>query len=217
MTITLKLGRWGGARRNPAQRNRRPAVDILSWNHAQLPKRLTRAVAACCFVIFSGAALADSAPSLEYPIKATFLDKFGDFITWPAEAPPVPAFNICVLGEDPFGPLIDQTLRGQVMGGRPVALMRPRSVEDSQSCHIVYLGKTDRTATILAALAGRPVLTVTDATSWNGTPRGIIHFVVADNRVRFVIDDAAAAQGGLVISSKLLGVAMAVNPRPRTP
>jgi hypothetical protein len=193
-------------------------VNTLNRDIRPRLKHFTRPlIAAACVALCAGAAFAAPAPSLEYPIKATFLEKFGDFVTWPAEASPSPAFNICVLGEDPFGAMIDQTLRGQMMGGRPIALMRPRTAEDAHGCHIVYVGKSEQTAAVLAALAGRPILTVTDATSWNGAPRGIIHFVIADNRVRFVIDDATAAQGGLVISSKLLGVAMAVNSRPRTP
>lgn len=156
-------------------------------------------------------AASGAAPSLEYPIKATFLDKFGDFITWPTEA--APTFSICVLGLDPFGPIIDQALRDKVHQGRPIALARVPDAAAARACHILYIGKTDATAAVLTALAGNPVLTVTDAASWNGTPRGMIHFVVSDNRVRFIIDDAAAAAAGLTISSKLLAVATAVNPR----
>ena len=42
---------------------------------------------------------------------------------------------------------------------------------------------------------------------------GMINFVLKDNRVRFIVDDDAAAQSGLTISSKLLSVALAVKPR----
>jgi hypothetical protein len=41
----------------------------------------------------------------------------------------------------------------------------------------------------------------------------VISFVVASNRVRFDIDDALASQGGLIISSKLLGLARTVKQR----
>ena len=39
----------------------------------------------------------------------------------------------------------------------------------------------------------------------------MISFVIEDNHVRFDIDDAMAAEGGLAISSKLLGLAHAVK------
>jgi hypothetical protein len=41
----------------------------------------------------------------------------------------------------------------------------------------------------------------------------MISFVVVGNRVRFDIDDALAAQGGISISSKLLGLARTVKQR----
>jgi hypothetical protein len=41
----------------------------------------------------------------------------------------------------------------------------------------------------------------------------MISFVIEANHVRFDIDDASAAQGGVVISSKLLSLAHAVKSR----
>jgi len=58
-----------------------------------------------------------------------------------------------------------------------------------------------------------PVLTVSDGAN-TGAGTSIVSFVVQDNRVRFDIDDAAAAANGLAISSKLLSLARAVRPRP---
>jgi hypothetical protein len=43
--------------------------------------------------------------------------------------------------------------------------------------------------------------------------KGIINFVIRDDRVRFEIDDAEAARRGLTISSKLLSLAVSVKPR----
>jgi hypothetical protein len=47
----------------------------------------------------------------------------------------------------------------------------------------------------------------------NGGARGIIEFVIENNRVRFNIDDQAAAANGLVISSQLLNLARNVRVR----
>ena len=60
-------------------------------------------------------------------------------------------------------------------------------------------------------MAGKPVLTVTDAADDAGA-KGMINFVIAAGRVRFEIDDVAARAGGLVISSKLLSLAVSVKP-----
>jgi hypothetical protein len=53
-------------------------------------------------------------------------------------------------------------------------------------------------------------VTVTDS---GLSVHGMISFVIENNHVRFDIDDAMAAEGGLVISSKLLGLAHAVKMR----
>jgi hypothetical protein len=54
------------------------------------------------------------------------------------------------------------------------------------------------------------VLTVTDGAS----PAGVVDFVTDAGAVRFRLDDEAAAQKKLVISSKLLSLATAVKRRP---
>ena len=62
----------------------------------------------------------------------------------------------------------------------------------------------------LRAVRQLPVLTVTDAAT-GANDRGVIHFAVVDNRVRFHIDEAQAAESGLTISSRLLSVALSVR------
>jgi hypothetical protein len=76
----------------------------------------------------------------------------------------------------------------------------------------VFLGKSDETVAegTLDAMKGKPVVTVTDS---GLKAHGMISFVIEANHVRFDIDDASAAQGGVVISSKLLSLAHAVKPR----
>jgi hypothetical protein len=78
----------------------------------------------------------------------------------------------------------------------------------------MYLAGTDTqtVAQALVAMKGAPVLTVTDEAT-HPNDRGVISFIIDANHVRFDIDDAAAAQSGLVISSKLLGLAHSVKPR----
>jgi hypothetical protein len=67
-------------------------------------------------------------------------------------------------------------------------------------------------AQALDAVRGAPVLSVTDGAK-SADAKGIVHFVVLENRVRFEIDVQAASASGLKISSKLLD--LAVNARRR--
>jgi hypothetical protein len=152
-------------------------------------------------------------PATEYPIKAAFLYKFGAYVEWPASAFPTAAspLTVCVVGHDPFGDVLDRAVQGQTIGDRPIAVRRAATAAGAAGCQIAFVGgsREQPPAETLKALAGTPVLTVTDGPA--GAGRGAIHFVVIDNRVRFVIDLRTAVASGLTVSSKLLNLAAEVD------
>ena len=150
-------------------------------------------------------------PSLEAAVKATYLYKLGAFIDWPASAFDGPAapLRLCVAGDDPFGALLDQAVRGQSITGRPISVTRVDRVARGVACQILFIAGSGSqpVAEALAEVRGSPVLTVTDGAQ-DPAARGIVDFVVKDNRVRFLIDAAAAGQAELAISSKLLSLSL---------
>lgn len=150
--------------------------------------------------------------SLENAVKATYLYKLAPFVQWPRAVAPSADFNLCIAGNGPFGPLLDNAVRGQSVGGRPIAVRRFLTVANDSGCQIMYVAGSpaQSVAQILEVLRGTPVLTVTDGQS-NPRDKGIINFVLVAGHVRFEIDEAAAAAGGLALSSKL--VSLAVNER----
>jgi hypothetical protein len=109
--------------------------------------------------------------------------------------------------------MLDEAVQSQSVDGHQFVIRRLGDPRDVRGCHIAYVGaSSDRpTGQILAALGNEPVLTVTDARS--GPQRGIIHFALVRGRVRFFIDEAAAARRGMSISSRLLGLAIGVRAR----
>lgn len=179
----------------------------------------SQALARWCAVLVAafctcGAVSAPAQPPLERAVKASFLVKFAPFVEWPqaARATPGNPFIICLSGEDPFGPVLDDAVRGERISGRPVAIRRLSERSDTAGCHMLFAGRSaDATYAPFADLDGRPVLTVTDSAS--GMAGGMIQFVMQAGRVRFRIDDGAARANGLVISSKLLGLAVRADAR----
>ena len=143
--------------------------------------------------------------SLEYAVKAAYLPKFIPFITWPEAALPAPNTPVanCVLGDDPFAGKLEQAAAAARLGEHPVTVKKTATPDTA--CQIVFLGAGSEAA--LDALHGKPVVTVTDS---GLKAHGVISFVLAENHVRFDIDDALAAQDGLQVSSKLLSLAHAV-------
>lgn len=148
----------------------------------------------------------------EAAIKAAYLYNFGLFVEWPSAVFPAAdsPFTICVVGNDPFGATLDATVNGQKIRDHPIAVRRLGSLSRNSGCQIAYFASDGPPP---AAAANSDVLTVSDDAT-NNDQAGIINFIVMDGRVRFTINEAAAAQSGLTVSSRLLNLAVAVKPRP---
>ncbi|HVU20011.1 MAG TPA: YfiR family protein [Rhizomicrobium sp.] len=145
--------------------------------------------------------------SLELAVKAAYLDKFLAFVEWPQSSFPAAdsPIDICIVGRNPFGRLVDHIVAGQRVGGRPIVVRYLSEVSARSACHLAYLGRpaAQSISQEIEILRYRPVLTVTD---WSAGPtdKGIINLVVDNNRVRFEVDERAAEQSHIGISSKLL-------------
>jgi len=174
------------------------------------------AALAAVLALLSCAAAPAQEGRLEAAVKATYLYKFGPYVEWPANAfqEPAGALNLCVVGEDRLGRVLDEAVAGQEIAGRPIAVHRLPVAAREAGCQVMYIGGSRRqtVAEALEAVRGMPVLTVTDAAQDPAAP-GIIHLVLQDNRVRFEIDERKAAEGGIRISSKLLDLAIRVRRR----
>jgi uncharacterized protein DUF4154 len=150
---------------------------------------------------------AEMKPSAEYQLKAVFLFNFAQFVEWPPDAFPETntPFVIGVLGEDPFGSYLDETVRGEKANNRALIVQRYRHVHEVKGCHILFISRseTDRLDQILAALHGQKILTVGDSDGFAGRG-GMIRFVTERNKIRLKINLETARAAGLTISSKLL-------------
>jgi len=150
---------------------------------------------------------AEGAPAGEYQIKAVFVYNFAHFVQWPPAALPAGAapLVIGVLGTDPFGPYLDEAVRGEKIDGHPLAVQRFRRIEDVRDCQILFISQSenDRLDRILADLKGRSILTVSEAAGF-GDRGGMIGLVTVDHKVRLKINVGAARAATLTISSKLL-------------
>ena len=152
--------------------------------------------------------------SLEYAVKATYLYKLAPFVNWPpgtftaADAP----FDICVLGPDPFDDFLEKAVGGRKLGTHPFKVLRLDAIAPGDDCQIAFIhyARAEQVRAALQALDGKPVLTVTDAEDADSSGC-IVQFVIRDGHVRFEIDNAAAVRNHLAISSKLLGLALAVK------
>lgn len=153
---------------------------------------------------------ADEAP--EYQVKAAFLLNFTKFAEWPAaafSAPDAP-IEICVLGEDPFGTALDRIVAGEVVNGRKVIARRIKQAPSPKSCQVVFAGRSEKELLKITAGMGPGVLTVGEGGDFV-RGGGMIAFVIENRRVRFEINQTAAQNAGIKLSSRLLNVAKSVE------
>src|ERR1700744_5267172 len=82
----------------------------------------------------------------EYQVKAAYLYNFGKFVNWPASFAPINknSFEICILGQDPFGTVLESTVAGEKIGGKPVEIRRISKKQDAASCRVLFIGSSER-------------------------------------------------------------------------
>lgn len=141
--------------------------------------------------------------SVEYKIKAGYLYNFTKFIDWPEDN--YKTFNLCLLGTDPFGSLIDPIEEREV-SGRPIKLFRLNNghsftLNKLAYCHILFIGEPTAPPTAL-----QYQLTVGESPRF-AQHGGMIGFINQDGRIKLQINLTAVKQSGLKISAKLLEVA----------
>jgi len=151
----------------------------------------------------------------EYHVKAAFLYNFAKYVQWPADAPTARAgtFVITILGNDPFGPSLDEILKGKMIDRLKVVVRRAGGPEDLGASHIVFISDSQRgqLPEILKRLEGTPTLTVAEMDHF-AERGGVIRFRMDGDRVRLDINPGAAARARLKISSELLKLARIVGP-----
>lgn len=148
----------------------------------------------------------------EYQIKAAFIYNFARFVDWPpgAFAQKNSPMVIGVLGKNDFGDSLGQTINGKAIKGHPLQFNVFDSVAEVTNCQVLFISTSEksRLTKILAHLQGTSTLTVTENTDDFIGDGGMINLLIVDNKVRFQINNQAAQKAGLIISSKLLSLAI---------
>jgi len=145
-------------------------------------------------------------------VEAAFLRNFAHYVTWPPDAfadAPSP-WHICILGNDPFGDVLDNTLAGRAEQGRSFEILRADTLNELPNCQIVFIAYQDaaKRRAALTALKNLPILTVSDAPEFL-QEGGIIQFHVGD-RVEMTINLDQSRSASLTIQTKMLEVSREV-------
>lgn len=137
----------------------------------------------------------------ESAVKAAYLLRFADYVEWPADRTAGPLI-VGVLGEDPFGEVLDQAAQARGSKGRPVMVLRVKDASRLPSLHILYFASAEGAhwQELQQSLRGRGVLTVGESAA---SPWAAIVFVRVRDRVRFRTNIPAAEDAGVKLGSRL--------------
>lgn len=154
-------------------------------------------------LLFSHPLYADDA-SVEYKIKVGYLYNFTKFVTWADDNSE--SFNLCILGDDPFGDLIDPIEQQSVMG-QSIKLFRLGNFFDAKKqphCHILFVSSSITDTKIVQEVDN--TLVVGESAGF-ATQAGMIGFVNKQSKIKLQINLKNLSKSGLKISAKLLEVA----------
>ena len=147
----------------------------------------------------------------ESQVKAAYLFNFGKFVRWPVMANSVDSLRICVLGKNSFGNVLEATVKGEAISGKPVTARDIPSMHEADGCHILFVSMSEEShlGAILASAKRLPVLTVSDIPHF-AERGGMIGLVNQEDRIRFEVNVTPIEDSGLTVSSELLKVALRV-------
>ena len=144
--------------------------------------------------------------------KVGFIFNFTKYTDWPDNVMSSNELLVCSLSPQPLSGRLG-ALQGQQVQGRTLQLRPSARAAEWQACHVLFIAAEDsqRLDSVLKTIARHPVLSISDAPNF-AKAGGIIGLNLRDGRIRFVINQGAARQAGIKLSSQLLKLAEKVLP-----
>jgi hypothetical protein len=151
----------------------------------------------------------------EYDLKAAYVYNFSKFVNWPetsfkSETSP---FIITVFGDNPITPVLNKALKSKNIKGREIKIRVIYNIEEIGETHILFVSRDaqGQLAQIIKHCENQSILVVGDIIENFCQSGGIINFTAKSSKYRFEINNQAAHNSNLKISSKLLALSRIVS------
>ena len=148
-----------------------------------------------CFFSLNAAVAEEISEQLE----VAYLYHFTKFTEWPTLSS---VFHYCVYQDDNFTNLLQKSFQDKAMGNMEIDVKNINAQSPLNDCQIIYFPTAAQGDLLVKArkLAILSVGTQKDFTALGG----IIYMYEEDQKIRFYVDNKAAIDAGLKISSQLL-------------
>lgn len=187
-------------------------MDACHDNASRTQQSRLMAGLLCLLFCSLGGAAQELAVDNPYKVQAAFIRHFAHYVNWPDRtfAGDKESWRICIAGPDPFGQVLEQTLKGREEQGRSFRVIRSDDMEVLVQCHIVFIAYKDaaRRRYVMEQLKHKPILSVGESPDFL-REGGVIAFQTSD-RVRIGVNLDQAKAASLVIQTRMLEVSSEV-------
>jgi len=151
----------------------------------------------------------------EYAVKAALLEKFTLFIEWPKESGidnKSQPFIISVIGDNPFGKVLDNTYKNQKIKGKEVQINYISEIHEIEASHILFISSSEKNEllNIISYTKDKPILTIGDTKGYYD--KGVIlNLFKRKNKINFILNKESAKNSNLYISYLLNNLSEVIN------
>lgn len=154
----------------------------------------------------------------EYKLKAALIYKLTRFVTWPqftnstTNQVTAAGFNICVLGTNPFGGVLEP-LRNRKAKGENIRISYfAQSEEINKPCHLLYISDSKQAfvESIVKRFSRQATLTLSDISGF-ASRGGMIELTKGKKTIGFSINPKQAKLAGISFAAPLLELAKIVE------
>lgn len=169
---------------------------------------LKRSIAGLLIALLAMPALAASVQLAEQKIKAGMIYNFLKYAEWPAAGTSTP-MRVCIVGSDPLQGNL-KPMVGRSVNQRKIAVVDVDAAEAAGSCDMLMVGKGAPWPVLRQAIAGKPILTVSDDINFI-KQGGMFAFGRTHDRITVTLNMDAAEAAQLQMQPRLLNLVTVVR------
>ena len=150
--------------------------------------------------------------SVEYFVKASFIEKFARFTDWESNAASE-NFVICVLGKSPFHKELEELSRKTKIKEKSLKIIYLNDYHNISDCQVLFIcsSETDNLDSIIGFLKNRNVLLVSDTPGFSQKGVHFNFFIARNGTIRFEINLKALVKSNLKTDMQLLSIGKIVD------
>ncbi|MFN8361626.1 MAG: YfiR family protein [Candidatus Kapaibacterium sp.] len=145
------------------------------------------------------------AQSIEYSVKASFIEKFARFTDWSA-LPSDDYFVIDVLGESPFNGELETIAKKIKIKNRTVKINYIDNYQDIKNCQLLFISASEknRISAIMKFIEHQNILAIADTPGFCKKGVHLNFYIDESETVKYEVNPAALKRSNLTVEMQLL-------------